>query len=135
MLGTEFLEKFRALLQDSGPKHSIDLNCTPSWLQASFVTTVVLNFSLFWLCRAFVGVRASCCGGLCPCGARALGPWTRELQLTGSRAQAPQLWCPRGLSCSAARGIFLGQELNPCLLHWQAASLPLSPQESPAGQL
>ena len=26
--------------------------------------------------------------------------------------------------------IFLDQRLNPCLLHWQANSLPLSPQGS-----
>ena len=113
MLGTEFLEKFRALLQDSGPKHSIDLNCTPGWLQASFVPVVVLNFSLFWLCGAFVGAWVSRCRGLSSRGARALGPWTRELRLTGSRAQAQQLWCPHGRSCSAACGIFLNQELNP----------------------
>ena len=31
-------------------------------------------------------------------------------------------------SCSAACGIFLDQGLNPCLLHWQADSLPLSHQ-------
>ena len=33
------------------------------------------------------------------------------------------------LSCSAACGIFLNQGSNPCLLHWQADSLPLSHQE------
>ena len=31
-----------------------------------------------------------------------------------------------GLSCSTACGIFLNQGSNPCLLHWQAGSLPLS---------
>ena len=31
-----------------------------------------------------------------------------------------------GLSCSLACGIFLDQGLNPCLLQWQAESLPLS---------
>ena len=36
-----------------------------------------------------------------------------------------------GLSCPAARGIFLGQGLNPCLLHWQTDSLPMSHQGSP----
>ena len=36
-----------------------------------------------------------------------------------------------GLSCSAACGIFLDQELNPCFLQWQMGSLPLSHQESP----
>ena len=33
-----------------------------------------------------------------------------------------------GLSCSAACAIFPDQGLNPCFLHWQADSLPLSRQ-------
>ena len=37
-----------------------------------------------------------------------------------------------GLCCSAARGIFLDQGSNPYLPHWQANSLPLSHQGSPA---
>ena len=36
------------------------------------------------------------------------------------------------LSCSAARRIFLDLGLNPCLLHWQVDSLPLSHQGSPS---
>ena len=36
-----------------------------------------------------------------------------------------------GLSCSAARGIFPDQELNPCPLHGQADSYPLRRQGSP----
>ena len=44
------------------------------------------------------------------------------LQSTGS------IIVVRGLSCSMAYGIFLDQGLNPCLLHWQADSLPLSHQ-------
>ena len=38
------------------------------------------------------------------------------------------------LSCSMSRGIFLDQGLNPCLLHWQIDSLPLSHQGSPEGK-
>ena len=34
-------------------------------------------------------------------------------------------------SCSAARGIFLDQGLNLCLLYWQADSSPLSHQRGP----
>ena len=34
------------------------------------------------------------------------------------------------LSCSAARGVFPDQGSNPCLLHWQADSLPLDHQGS-----
>ena len=36
-----------------------------------------------------------------------------------------------GISCSVACGIFPDQGLNPCPLHWQADSLPLSHQGSP----
>ena len=35
------------------------------------------------------------------------------------------------LSFCVARGIFLDQGSNPCLLHWQVDSLPLSHQGSP----
>ena len=37
-----------------------------------------------------------------------------------------------GLSCSTACGIFLDQSLNPCPLHWQVDSQPLSHQGSPS---
>ena len=36
-----------------------------------------------------------------------------------------------GLSCFLACGILPDQGSNPCLLHWQAGSLPLSHQVSP----
>ena len=36
-----------------------------------------------------------------------------------------------GLSCSTGCGIFPNQGPNPCLLHWQADSWPLSYQRSP----
>ena len=44
-------------------------------------------------------------------------PW---LESTGSVVKAHELNCPK------ACGIFLDQESNPCLLNWQADSLPLS---------
>ena len=34
-----------------------------------------------------------------------------------------------GISCSTARGIFLDQESNPCLLHWQADSSTEPPEK------
>ena len=40
-----------------------------------------------------------------------------------------------GLNCSAACGIFLDQESNPCFLYWQVDSSPLSHQRSPRGVL
>ena len=49
-----------------------------------------------------------------------------RLSSTGSKAVA------HGLSCSEVYGrILLDQGSNPCLLHWQVGSLPLSHQGSP----
>ena len=54
----------------------------------------------------------------------------------GSEVVVPRLWntgsvaVAHGLGYSKACGIFPDQQLNPCLLHWQADSLPLSHQGS-----
>jgi len=59
------------------------------------------------------------------------------LQHVGSIFAAPGLQSTglivvaHGVSSSAACGIFLDPGSNPCLLHWQADSLPLSHQGSP----
>ena len=53
--------------------------------------------------------------------------------------QLTKLFCPwdfpgknTGVGCHfLLQGIFPTQGLNPCLLHWQADSLPLSHQRSP----
>ena len=56
----------------------------------------------------------------------------RLLILVTSRCGAQALQCvdfivvALGLTCSVARGIFSDQGLNPCPLHRQADSLPLS---------
>ena len=78
------------------------------------------------------GLFCSCgeVGLLSSCGAWALGH-------VGFSSVAPGLWSTGSvvdkhrLSCSKAYGIFLDQGLNPCLLHWQAGSLPLIHQQSP----
>ena len=84
----------------------------------------------FWLCWVFVSVQglslvvasgghsSSRCAGL---------SLSRPLLLrsTGSVVVA------RGLSCSAACGIFPDQGSNPCPLHWQVDSQPLHHQGSP----
>ena len=49
----------------------------------------------------------------------------QELQHVGSTDVAYRL------SCSMAGGIFSDQGSNPCLLHWQAGSLPMSHQGRP----
>ena len=49
----------------------------------------------------------------------------------GLRGMPASARAARGLSCSAIRGIFPDQGSNPCLLHWQVDSPPLSYQGSP----
>ena len=68
-------------------------------------------------------------GGFSCCRIQALGVWASvvsaaELQRTGS------VFVMHRLGCSSACGIFLDQGLIPCLLHWQADSLPLHHQGS-----
>ena len=77
--------------------------------------------------------QASHCGGFSCCRAQALGHvgfsscsvWAQQLRFPGPGAQAHRV------SCSMACGIFLDQGSNPCILHWQVDSLPLSHQGSP----
>ena len=60
----------------------------------------------------------------------------QQLWHMGSIVAAPRLQSTglvvvvQGLSCSKVCGIFLDQRSNPCLLYWQADSLPLSHQGS-----
>ena len=58
-------------------------------------------------------------------GSQAAGVAAPRLQSAGSIVMA------HGLSCPEACGIFLEQELNPCLLHWQVDSFPLGHQGGP----
>ena len=60
-----------------------------------------------------------------PGGARSLVVVAPRLWMAGSIVVA------HGLSCPLAYGIFLDQGSNPCRLHWQEDSLPLSYQGSP----
>ena len=97
------------------------------------------NFSfLSWLYRVFVALRGffsvAESEGYSSCGVqashwrawalgmafRAGGTWAQQLQPVLHR-----------LSSSATRGIFPDQGSNPCLLNWQADSLPLNHQGSP----
>ena len=68
------------------------------------------------------GLLSSCGAGLPKCrGFSCCGTWALEHKL---------IVVANGLSCSGACGTFLDQGLNPCLLHWQANSIPLSHQGS-----
>ena len=66
----------------------------------------------------------SCCGAL---ALRCVGFSSCGSQRLGHRPNSVE----HGLSGFVARGSFMGQELNPCLLHWQEDSLPPSHQGSP----
>ena len=109
----------------------------------SFLTFGVAHafcfFLSFWLCWVFVAAflqlqrtgaalhrstRVSLCYGFSCCGARSCD--SRTLQSTGSVVVV------NGLSCSSVCGIFLDQGWNPCPVHWQVNSLPLSHQGSPS---
>ena len=74
------------------------------------------RFSLVVVCGLLIEV-ASCCGA-----------WT--IGRTG--VSSCTTWAlEHRLDCSAAYGTFPDQGASPCLLHWQAGSLPLSHQGSP----
>ena len=66
-------------------------------------------------------------GGFRAHGLAALAPWLPGSLAVGHRLTSCGTW----LSCTTARGIFSDQGLNPCLLHWQMDSLPLSHQRNP----
>ena len=80
------------------------------------------GFSLWW-CLSFwsTGSRVGGLQQLQGVDTVVVVPW---LQSTGSTVMA------HGCSRSVACGIFHDQGLNPCLLHWQVDSLPLSYQGS-----
>ena len=59
----------------------------------------------------------------CPLVSRASG-FSCGAQALGAQASVE---AAHGLSCSEARGIFLDQGSNPCLLRWQVDSLPGKP--------
>ena len=56
--------------------------------------------------------------------------WYMASTVAAQRAQAQWLWC-MGLVAPQLCRIISDQGLNPCLLHWQADSLPLSHKGSP----
>ena len=76
------------------------------------------GFSLWWLLLSQIMSSREC--------------RLQQLWLIGSVVVAPKFYSTvstvvvHRLSCSAAYGMLPDQELNPCLLYWQADSLPLS---------
>ena len=78
---------------------------------------------------------SSCNMGASHCGGFACG--TGTLGCTASVVTAPRVYSTDSvvvthrLSCSGVCGILPDWGSNPCLLHWQMDSLPLSHQRSP----
>ena len=105
-------------------------------------------FACYFICLSFDcagsllvhGLLSSCNAeasrrsGFSYCRAQALGH-------NGSVTVVPALYSTdsvvvaHGLSCSAMCGVFQDQGSNPCLLHWQVDSWPLSHEGSPVLQL
>ena len=76
------------------------------------------------------------CGGFSCCRAQEKSAGASVVAVCGLSSCSSQALDRRlsrcgGLRCSLACGIFLDQGWNQCLLKWEAASLPLSHQESP----
>ena len=124
-----------------------------TWLSFFIYNFVYLFvYFYFWPCcdfvaaRPFPGLREGSSSPLVAC--RLLTWWVLLLPTTGSRHvgfSSCSSWTQdcvsralehrRRLSCSTPCGIFLGQGSNPCPLHWQAYSSPLSHQGHPRGFL
>ena len=93
-----------------------------------FFSKFIYLFIYFWLCWVFASVR-----GLSLVAASGGHPSSRCAGLSPSRPlsrRAGSVVVAHGPSCSAARGIFPDQGLNPCPLYWQADSQPLRHQGS-----
>ena len=99
----------------------------------SFFSQSITYFWLCWVLTAAPRPFSSCCepGLLSGWGVRLLtelAPHCRP-RVLGHRGS---LVVVHRLSCSMTRGIFPDRGANPCLLLWQADSLPLSHQGGPA---
>ena len=107
--------------------------------QNKIFNSLSIYFWLCWVCAIMqrlspvaaaeatlhCGARASRCGALSCCRARALGAWTSGVAASGSVVVAYRV------SCFSACGIFLDKRANRCSLHWQGYSYPLYHLGSP----
>ena len=89
---------------------------------------------LLWLHRAAAAPQRTCglLTAVASLAAASRGHQARglqQVQFSGFRTEPSR--AVHDLSCSKAHGIFPNQGSKPCLLHWQADSLPLSHQGSP----
>ena len=125
------------------------------WFRSFFFYNCIYLFIHFWLCWIFIAAPAFSLVAVSEGSSRVAVPGLTVvaslLYSRGSKAYglpslaaagglsvvAPRLQSTgsivvaQGLRCSLACGVFPDQGLNPCLLHWQVDSLPLSNQGSP----
>ena len=87
------------------------------------------NFIYFGLCWVLIAAQAFL--QLWQAGATLSLRWLLLSWSTGSQGAQASVAVMHRLSRSMACGIFLDRGLNPCLLHWQLDSLPLSHQGNP----
>ena len=83
---------------------------------------------LGWASLFLLVLGLHCCAGFSPV---AVSRSYSRVAIHGLLIAVASLIVARGLSCSMACGIFRDQGSNPCPLHWQTDSLPLSHQASP----
>ena len=106
-----------------------------SWLRWVFVAAQAFSSCREWGPLSAFSAPASHGSGFRGWEAWPLGAWASVVVVRGCRSCG--LWSTasvvvvQGFSCSVVCGIFPNQGLNPCPLHWQADSLPLSHQGSP----
>ena len=94
----------------------------------------------FSLVGASAGLLSSCRAGSSHCHgfscSRAWAPGSRVSMVVALRLSSiGSIVLVHRPSCSETCGIFPNQGMNPCLLHWQVDSLPLSHQRSPGGTI
>ena len=106
------------------------------WIHPLNVFEVSCTLKIYVFIYLFMAKQDLCCcwGLFSSCGKWGLpcncGEWASHCSEFYCGVQA-SIVVAHGLSCSDACGIFPDQGFNPCLLHWQVDSLPLSSQGSP----
>ena len=100
-----------------------------------FFKFLFIYFIYFWLCWVFISVRGlspvAASGGHSSSRCAGLSLLRPLLLRSTSSRRAGSVIVAHGPSCSSACGFLPDQALNPCPLHWQADSQPLSHQGSP----
>ena len=106
-----------------------------SKLLSFFFLIYLFIYIYFWLCWVFVSVQglspAAASGGHSSSRCTGLSLLRPLLSRSTSSRRAGSAVVAHGPSRSAACGIFPDQGSNPCPLHWQEDSQPLSHQGSP----